>query len=123
MRVMVFVKATEESEKGFDFSTPENRRLMEEMGKFNDELAKAGIFVAAEGFRPSSYGKRISFDGVSRTVSDGPFPHPREQVTGMWIWDVKDMDGAVEWVKKCPNPMPGPSDIEIRPCFEPSDFA
>jgi hypothetical protein len=114
MRVMVLVKATEDSEKGF-FLTPETRKMMEAMGRFNDELEKAGILVTADGLTPSSEGKRVAFDGSSRTVIDGPFAHPRELVTGFWIWNVKDMDEAVAWVKRCPNPMPGPSEIEIRP--------
>ena len=118
MRVMVFVKATEDSEKGADFSSPEMQEMMEAMGKFNDELEKAGIMVTCGGLTPSSEGKRVSFNGTGRTVTDGPFDHPRSLDTGFWIWDVKDMDEAVAWVKKCPNPMAGPSDIEIRPFHE-----
>ena len=114
MRVMVIVKATEESEKGF-VQTPATMAMMEEMGKFNDALEKAGIFRLADGLAESSQGKRVAFDGTSRTVSDGPFPNPRDLVAGFWIWEVKDMDEAVAWVKRCPNPMPGPSIIEIRP--------
>ncbi len=121
MRVMVLVKATEESEKGF-FMTPETKAMMEEMGKFNDALEAAGIFVTADGLTPSSQGKRVLFDGTSRSVSDGPFPHPQELVTGFWIWEVKDMDEAVSWVKRCPNPMPVPSVIEIRPFQTIDDF-
>jgi len=121
MRVMVLVKATEDSEKGF-FSTPEMKKMMEEMGKFNDELSKAGILRDADGLTPSSHGKRIAFDGASRTVIDGPFAHPRELVAGFWLWEVKDMAEAVAWVKRCPNPMPGPSEIEIRPLQEIEDF-
>lgn len=124
MRVMVFVKATEESEKGFDMSGPEALARMEEMGKFNQELVNAGILKDGDcdGLKPSSFGKRIAFDGVSRTVIDGPFAHPRELVSGFWLWEVKDMDEAVEWVKRAPNPMLGPSEIEIRPLYEMDDF-
>ena len=121
MRVMVLVKATEDSEKGF-FSTPEMKKMMEEMGKFNDELSKAGILRDADGLTPSSKGKRIAFDGANRTVIDGPFAHPRELVAGFWLWEVKDMAEAVAWVKRCPNPMPGPSEIEIRPLYEMADL-
>jgi hypothetical protein len=121
MRVMVLVKATEESEKGF-VPTPETMAMMEEMGKFNDELQKAGIMRAGDGLRPSSEGKRVAFDGPGRTVIDGPFAQPRELVAGFWLWEVKDMDEAVAWVKRCPNPMPGPSEIEIRPLYEMADF-
>ncbi len=121
MRVMVLVKATEDSEKGFS-PTPESLAMLEAMGKFNEELVKAGIMQAGEGLRPSSEGKRIAFDGSGRTVIDGPFSQTRELVAGFWLWDVKDMDEAVAWVKRCPNPMPGPSDIEIRPLYEMSDF-
>ena len=121
MRVMVLVKATDDSEKGFS-PTPESLAILEAMGKFNEELVKAGIMQAGEGLRPSSEGKRIAFDGPGRTVIDGPFSQTRELVAGFWLWDVKDMDEAVAWVKRCPNPMPGPSDIEIRPLYEMSDF-
>ncbi len=121
MRVMVFVKATEESEKGFKM-TPENKILLEEMGRYNDELIKAGILVTADGLKESAAGKRVAFDGKTRTVSDGPFENPRDLVAGFWLWEVKDMDEAVEWVKRCPNPMPGPSIIEIRPLHGPEDF-
>jgi hypothetical protein len=121
MRVMVLVKATEESEKGF-VPAPETMAMMEEMGKFNDELQKAGILLAADGLKPSSQGKRIAFDGPGRTVLDGPFAQPRELVAGFWLWEVNDMDEAVAWVKRCPNPMPGPSEIEIRPVYEMADF-
>ena len=118
MRVMVLVKATDDSEKGFDLTSPQSVEMMDAMGRFNDELGKAGILVTCGGLQPSSTGTRVAFDGASRTVSTGPFPHPNELVTGFWIWDVKDMDEAVAWVKRCPNPMPGPSDIEIRPFYE-----
>lgn len=118
MRVMVLVKATDDSEKGF-LPTPE---AMEAMGRFNDELRKAGILLVADGLKPSSQGKRIAFDGPSRTVSDGPFAETRELVAGFWLWEVKNMDEAVAWVKRCPNPMPGPSEIEIRPLHEMADL-
>jgi len=121
MRVMVLVKATEDSEKGFD-PTPEAMASMKEMGRFNDELRKAGILLAADGLTPSSHGKRVAFDGASRKVKDGPFDLPRELVAGFWLWKVKDMDEAVAWVKRCPNPMPGPSEIEIRPLYEMEDL-
>ncbi len=121
MRVMVLVKATEDSEKGF-VRNAESMAMMEAMGKFNDELTKAGILKDADGLKPSSEAKRIAFDGATRTVIDGPFPHPRELVAGFWIWEVKDMDEAIAWVKRCPNPMPGPSEIEIRPFHEMEDF-
>jgi hypothetical protein len=123
MRVMVLVKATEDSEKGM-FPTPETMKLMEDMGKFNEELVKAGILRDGncDGLKPSSEGKRVAFDGAARAVVDGPFPSPRELVAGYWLWDVKDMDEAVAWVKRCPNPMFGPSEIEIRPLYEMTDF-
>jgi len=121
MRVMVLVKATKDSEKGF-VPTPETMAMMEAMGKFNDELRKAGLFVTGDGLKPSSQGKRIAFNGVDRLVIDGPFTETKELIAGFWIWDVKDMDEAVAWVKRCPNPMPGPSEIEIRPFYEMSDF-
>ena len=121
MRVMVFVKATENSEKGF-VSTPETSEMMEAMGRYNDELRKAGVLVLCDGLKPSSHGKRVAFDGAGRTVTDGPFAQPRELVAGFWIWEVKDMDEAVAWVKRCPNPMPEPSEIEIRPFYEMADL-
>ncbi|MBX6741834.1 MAG: YciI family protein [Acetobacteraceae bacterium] len=118
MRVMVMVKATAESEAGIMPGT----ELLDAMGRFNEALADAGILLAGEGLHPSSRGKRVAFDGPSRTVIDGPFPETRELVAGFWIWKVKDMAEAVEWVKRCPNPMSGPSEIEIRPIFEMADF-
>jgi hypothetical protein len=121
MRVMVLVKATEDSEKGF-FPTAETKARMEAMGRFNNELRNAGIRVMANGLTPSSQGKRIAFDGVARTIIDGPFAATSELVSGFWLWDVKDMDEAVAWVKRCPNPMPGPSEIEIRPLYEMADL-
>ncbi|WP_276121692.1 YciI family protein [Pararhizobium qamdonense] len=121
MRVMVLVKATEDSEKGF-VPTAETQAMMEAMGKFNDELREAGILRDADGLKPSSAAKRVAFDGTRRTVIDGPFAEARELVAGFWLWDVKDMDEAVAWVKRCPNPMPGPSEIEIRPLYELADW-
>lgn len=118
MRVMVIVKATKDSEAGVMPTT----ELFEAMGKFNEELVKAGIMLAGDGLKPSSQGKRVAFDGPRRSVIDGPFAETRELVAGYWIWQVKDMAEAVEWVKRCPNPMPGPSEIEIRPFYEMSDF-
>ena len=118
MRVMVMVKATQDSERGAMPTT----ELLAEMGRFNEELVKAGIMLAGEGLHPSSKGKRIAFDGPRRSVIDGPFAETRELVAGFWIWEIKDMAEAVEWAKRCPNPMPGPSEIEIRPIFEPADF-
>jgi hypothetical protein len=118
MRVMVLVKATKDSEAGILPST----ELLEAMGKYNEELAKAGIMKAGEGLHPSSKGKRVAFDGARRTVIDGPFAETKELIAGFWLWTVKDMNEAVEWVKRCPNPMPGPSEIEIRPVYEMADF-
>ncbi|MCY1668435.1 YciI family protein [Rhizobium sp. SL86] len=119
MRVMVLVKATEDSETGI---MPEPD-LLEAMGRFNEELVQAGIMLSGDGLKPSKLGKRIAFDGAARRVIDGPFAATRELVAGYWIWQVKDMDEAVAWVKRCPNPMPGPSEIEIRPLYEMEDFA
>jgi hypothetical protein len=118
MRVMVMVKATKDSEAGV-MPTAE---LFEAMGKFNEELTKAGIMLMGDGLKPSSQGKRIAFDGPKRSVIDGPFAETRELVAGFWLWEVKDMAEAVEWAKRCPNPMPGPSELEIRPFYEMSDF-
>jgi len=119
MRVMVFVKATEDSERGVLPSA----EMLEAMGKFNEELAEAGIMVEGDGLKPSSQGKRIAFDGPSRLVIDGPFAETKELVAGYWLWNVRDMDEAVAWAKRCPNPMPGPSELEIRPLYEMEDFA
>ncbi len=121
MRVMVLVKATEDSEKGFVL-TPETQAMLDAMGRYNDELTKAGVMKAGDGLTPSSQGKRVAFDGAGRTVIEGPFAAPRELVAGFWLWEVKDMDEAVAWVKRCPNPMPGPSEIEIRPLYEMDDL-
>jgi hypothetical protein len=118
MRVMVLVKATSDSEAGIMPST----ELLEAMGKFNEELVNAGIMLAGEGLHPSAKGKRVAFDGPQRRVIDGPFSATRELVAGFWLWQVKDMAEAVAWAKRCPNPMPGPSELEICPLFEMADF-
>lgn len=118
MRVMVLVKATEDSEAG----TMPGAELLESMGAYNAQLVDAGIMLAGEGLHPSSRGKRVVFDGSSRTVIDGPFAATGELVAGFWLWQVEDIAEAVEWVKRCPNPMIGRSEIEIRPVFGPEDF-
>jgi hypothetical protein len=118
MRVMVLLKATKDSEVG---NLPETE-LLEAMGKYNEELVNAGIMQTGAGLKPSSEGKRVAFDGSNRTVTAGPFAATNELVAGFWLWEVKDMAEAVEWAKRCPNPMPGPSEIEIRPLFELDDF-
>ena len=118
MRVMVLVKATADSEAGIMPST----ELLAAMGAYNEELVNAGIMKAGEGLHPSVKGKRVAFDGPNRSVIDGPFAETKELIAGYWLWEVKDLDEAVEWVKRCPNPMPGPSEIEIRPIFEAEDF-
>ncbi len=117
MRVMVVVKASKESVAG-----AVDPKIMEEMGKFNEELVKAGVMLAGEGLRASSMGKRVRFSGTARTVTDGPFAETKELIAGFWIWKVKSMDEAVEWVKRCPNPHPSDSEIEIRPIYELEDF-
>ena len=119
MRVAVLIKANESSERG-DMPSIE---LLEAMGNFNQELIDAGLMLAGEGLKPSAEGKRVSLDGDDRTVIDGPFAATNELVAGFWIWQVKDMDEAMEWVMRCPNPMPGPSEIEVRPLYEAEDFA
>ncbi len=119
MRVMVMVKATKNSEAG---ALPSEKDFAE-MGKFNEELVKAGILLAADGLHPSSKGKRVRFSGGKKTVIDGPFTETKELVAGYWVWQVKSMDEALEWVRRCPDPMPGEeSEIEIRPVFEAEDF-
>ncbi len=118
MRFMVIVKATKESEAGVMPST----RLLTEMGKFNEELVKAGVMLAGEGLRPSSKGARVKFSGNQRTVIDGPFAETKELIAGYWLWQVKSKEEAIEWVKRCPNPMLGESEIEIRQVFEADDF-
>src|SRR5690348_12305577 len=118
MRFMVMVKATEESEAG---QMP-SQELLAEMGRYNEELVKAGVMVAGEGLHPSSKGVRVRFDGTSRRVIDGPFAETKELVAGFWIFEVKSLEEAIEWVKRAPNPMPGDSEIEIRQIAEASDF-
>ncbi len=118
MRVMVMVKATKASEAGVLPST----ELLAAMGKYNEELVKAGIMLAGEGLKPSSKGKRVRFSGTKRSVIDGPFAETKELIAGFWIWQVRSMEEAVEWLKRCPNPMPGESEIEVRPFFEAADF-
>ena len=118
MRVMVIVKATKDSEAG----VLPSEKLLTAMGNFNEELVKAGVMLAGEGLHPSSKGKRIRFSGEKRTVIDGPFTETKELIAGFWLWQVRSMDEAVEWVKRCPNPMNTDSDIEIRQVFEASDF-
>jgi hypothetical protein len=120
MRVMVIVKATKNSEAG----TMPNEQLLTDMGKYNEELVKAGVLLAGEGLHPSSKGKRVQFNGSKRTVVDGPFGETKELVAGFWLWQVKSIEEAVEWVRRCPDPMPGEkAEIEIRPVFETADFA
>lgn len=118
MRVMVIIKATRESEAG---ALPDER-ILTDMGKYNEELVKAGIMLAGEGLHPSSKGKRVRFSGAKRTVIDGPFTETKELIAGFWLWQVKSMDEAIEWLKRCPNPHPGETDVEIRPVFEAEDF-
>ena len=118
MRVMVMVKATEQSEAGHMPST----ELLEAMGRYNEELVKAGVMLAGEGLHPTARGARVRFDGASRTVVDGPFAETKELVAGFWLWQVRSMDEAIEWVRRCPNPHEGPCEIEIRPVFEAEDF-
>ena len=118
MRFMVLVKANKDSEAG----VLPDKKILTEMGKFNEELVKAGVMLAGEGFRPSAQGKRVRFSGKSRTVIDGPFAETKELIAGFWLWRVKSMAEAIEWVKRCPNPMPTESEIEIRPVFEAEDF-
>jgi hypothetical protein len=118
MRCIVMVKATKDSEAG----VMPSHELLTEMGKFNEELVKAGVLLAAEGLQPSSKGKRVRFSGTKRSVIDGPFTETKELIAGFWLWQVRSMEEAVEWVKRCPNPMPGESEIEIRQVFEAKDF-
>jgi len=119
MKVMVIVKATKESEAG----TPPDREMLAAMGRYNEELIKAGILLAAEGLKPTSAAVRMRFDGASRTVTDGPFAETKELIAGFWLWQVRSMEEAVEWLRKCPNPMLEASDVDIRPLFEAEDFA
>ena len=118
MRCIVMIKSTKDSESGVMPST----ELLTEMGKFNEELVKAGVMLAGEGLQPSSKGKRVRFAGKERSVIDGPFTETKELVAGFWLWQVRSMEEAVEWVKRCPNPMKGESEIEIRQVFEAEDF-
>lgn len=119
MKVMVLVKASQDSEEG----VMPSRQLLAEMGKFNEELVKAGVMLAGEGLRPSSQGKRVRFSGKQRTVIDGPFAETKELVAGFWLWKVKSMEEAIEWMMRCPNPHNSDSEIEIRPVFDFEDFA
>ena len=118
MRFMVIVKATKESEAG---EMP-GHELLEAMGKYNEELVKAGIMLAGEGLHPSAKGKRVRFAGDQRTVVDGPFAETKELIAGFWLWQVRSMDEAVEWARRCPNPMPDGGELELRPVFETEDF-
>ena len=118
MRVMVLVKADKDSEAG----VLPDEKILTEMGKYNEELVKAGIMLAGEGLHPSSKGARVRFSGSDRTVVDGPFAETKELVAGFWLWDVRSMEEALEWVKRCPNPMEGESEIEVRQVFEADDF-
>ena len=119
MKVMVIVKASEKSEAG---QMP-SAQLLQQMGMFNEELVKAGVMLAGEGLHPSSKGKRVHFSGKNRTVIDGPFAETKELIAGFWLWKVKSMGEAVEWLKRCPNPHDGEGDVEIRQVFDPEDFA
>lgn len=119
MRVVVFVKATADSERG---AMPSSE-LLEAMGRYNEQLIDAGIMLGGDGLRPSKYAKRVAFSGSDRSVIDGPFAETKELVAGYWVWEVRDMDEALEWVKHCPNPMPGPSEIEIRPVIDMADLS
>jgi hypothetical protein len=118
MRVMVLVKATRDSEAG----VMPSEELLAAMGRYNEELVKAGVMLAGEGLHPSSRGARVRFSGTRREVIDGPFAETKELVAGFWLWQVRSMDEAIEWVRRCPNPHPGDSEIEIRPVFEAEDF-
>ena len=118
MRVMVIVKATKDSEAG----VMPTEQMFSEMLAYNDQLVKAGIMLAGDGLHPSNKGKRVRFDGAKRTVIDGPFAETKELIAGFWIWQVRSMDEAIEWVKRCPNPMPVESEIEVRQIFEADDF-
>ena len=118
MRFMILVKADKNSEAG----VLPDKKLLAEMGKFNEELVKAGMMLAGEGLQPSSKGARVKFSGNKRTVTDGPFAEPKDLIAGFWLWQVKSKEEAIEWVKRCPNPMKGESEIEIRQLFEAEDF-
>jgi hypothetical protein len=118
MRFMIMIKATKDSEAG----VMPGEQLLTEMGRFNEELVRAGVMLAGEGLQPSSKGARVKFSGDKRTVIDGPFAETKELIAGYWLWQVKSKEEAIEWVKRCPNPMPGESEIEIRQVFEAEDF-
>jgi hypothetical protein len=118
MRFMIIVKATKDSEAG----VMPSEQLLTEMGKYNEELVKAGVMLAGEGLQPSSKGARVKFSGSTRTVTDGPFAETKELIAGFWLWQVKSKKEAIEWVKRCPNPMKEESEIEIRQVFEAEDF-
>lgn len=118
MRVMVIVKASKESEAG---AMPD-AKLLADMGRFNEELAKAGVMLAGEGLKPSSAGARVKFSGAGRTVVDGPFAETKELVAGFWLWQVRSLDEAIEWARRCPNPHPSDCELELRPVFEAEDF-
>lgn len=118
MRFMVLVKATKDSEAG----APPTRELVDAMMAYNEELVKAGIMKGGDGLQPSSKGARVQFDGAKRAVVDGPFAETKELVAGYWLWECQSLDEAIAWVKRCPNPMPGPSEIEIRPVIDIADF-
>src|SRR5438445_6907866 len=118
MRVIVIVKANKDSEAG----VMPKQKLLAEMGKFNEELVKAGVLLAADGLQPSSKGKRVRFSGGTRTVVDGPFTETKELIAGFWLWQVRSMEEAIEWVKRCPSPHEGEAEIEIRQVFEAEDF-
>jgi hypothetical protein len=119
MKVMVIIKASTDSEAG----VLPSGQLLSEMQKFNGELAKAGVIRAGEGLKASSAGARVRFDGAARTVTPGPFPGTNDLIAGFWIWQVRDLQEAIDWVKRCPNPQTEPTEVEIRPVFEPDDFA
>ena len=118
MRVVVFVKATKDSEQG----VMPSQELLEAMTRYNEQLVGAGIMVGGDGLKPSSKGVRIAFDSDKRTVIDGPFAETKELVAGFWLWEVRDMAEAIDWARRCPNPMPGPSELEIRPVVDMADF-
>ena len=118
MRFMVIVKATKDSEAG----VMPSEQLLTEMGRYNEELVKAGVMLAGEGLQPSSTGARVRFSGSTRTVIDGPFAETKELIAGFWLWQCRSKEEAIEWVKRCPNPMPGDSEIEIRQVYEADDF-
>ncbi len=122
MRVMVIVKASDDGDQDFEPS-PWSTEMMQAMGRFNDELSAAGILVSADGLKPSRHGRRIAFDGPNRRVTQGPFLPARGLIAGYWVWQVKDIDEAEAWAKRCPNPMRGPSELEIRPFYEAADLA